>query len=110
MKEMKKAAILCLCLVLALTLFACGKKRFPTELTDHVWEGNGETYRFNQDGTGLYSFDSTEIPFTYSIMEDKILSIEYEGADVPANVGFSFADGKLLIKGIDGEDLTYTAK
>jgi hypothetical protein len=108
---MKKTLAILLVAILALTLFACTEKKEkqPAEKPNAIvgtWEGSGDRFTFNSDGTGTWAEGRNEdgtfgagAPIRYTI-DGNVLTI---GEDET----FTFSvDGDTLIL----NDFTFTRK
>lgn len=66
-------------------------------------------YTFNDDGTGNYDAAGTQMPFTFTMDEEK-LSILYEGNSLPYNTVYKIDGNILTTKDSLDKDVIYDRK
>ena len=109
---MKKCfKILSIVLITCVALTGCGKKEKKDPIVGKwVYESMDSIYyKFNEDGTGSYTFGGATKKFTYKIDGNKI-SILYDGDNVSFDTTFEIKDKTLNVKDSFGSDTIYKKK
>jgi len=114
---MKKKSVLIVAAVLtfvlaASMLIACGKAK-PSIVGEWEYENadgvrGGYAYKFNEDGTGTYSFVGESKDFTYE-NDDKTITINMEGYDTQ-KIDYTLDGDKLILHPSADQEVIYYKK
>lgn len=105
-KIFKKLFVLTILAVGIISTTACNKSQTIVGKWEH---SSGYIYNFKDNKTGIYSYGSNEMKFTYKD-DGKKLSILFDGNTIASEYEYRIENNKLIIKDSFGKDVEYIKK
>lgn len=98
--------------ILALAGYSKGENKVNKQSVIGEWRSNSATehnykYTFNINGTGIYEYYGTQVPFEYEDKGDKLI-ITFEGNAVASEFEYRIEEKNLIIKDNSGNDVIYS--